>query len=98
MKTDFSQLPREEVEARITTMLLGEMPAEEAAELMEFVLRDAELLKLHDELKRTISLVTEASAQEEPMKLSAGRREELLESFKMVKPPELAEKPRRESW
>jgi hypothetical protein len=92
MKTDFSQLPREEIEARITTMLLGEMPADEAAELMEFVSRDSELLKLHDELKRTISLVTEAAAGDEAMKLSEGRREQLLESFKMVKPPELAEK------
>ena len=55
MKTDFSQLRREEVEARITTMLLGEMPADEAAELMDFVSRHSELLRLHDELKRTIS-------------------------------------------
>ena len=60
MKTDFSKLPREEIEARITTVLMGEMEAEEARELMDFVSGDAELMRLHDELKTTISLVLEA--------------------------------------
>src|SRR3954468_10834150 len=97
MKTDFSKLPREEIKARITTMLLGEMPADEAAELREYIIYDDALQKLHDDLKQTISLVTEVSAQEQPMQLAAGRREKLLESFKMVRPPELAPKAGRES-
>ncbi len=97
MKTNFSKLPREEIEARITTMLLGEMPADEAAELRDYISQDTELQKLHDDLKQTISLVTEASAQEQPQQLSAGRREALLESFKMVRPAELTPKPERES-
>jgi uncharacterized protein YegL len=82
MKTDFSKLPREEVEARITSMLFGEMPADEARELMEFVAGDVELMRLHDELKATISLVQEASRSAES--LSERKREKLLESFKVV--------------
>src|SRR6185436_6074160 len=97
MKTDFSKLPREEIEARITTMLLGEMPADEAADLREYISQDSDLQKLHDDLKQTISLVTEASALEQPMQLSAGRREDLLRSFKMVRSAELVSKPARES-
>src|SRR6185295_17528123 len=97
MKTDFSKLPRKEIEARITTMLLGEIPADEAAELREYISQDTELQKLHDDLKQIISLVTEACAQEPPQQLSAGRREALLESFKMVHSPELAARGKRES-
>src|SRR5688572_30894547 len=82
MKTDFSKLPREEVEARITTMLFGELGGDEARELMEFVAGDAELLRLHDELKATISLVQEASHA--PVSLSEGKRERLMQSFKVV--------------
>jgi len=88
MKTDFSKLPRAEVEARITTMLMGEMSADEACELMEFVSGDAELLQLHDELKTTVSLVAEASMPEEAVALSEGRRQELLQAFKTVRPPD----------
>jgi Mg-chelatase subunit ChlD len=82
MKTDFSKLPREEVEARITTMLFGELDADEARELMEFVAGDTELMRLHDELKATISLVQDAS--DAAVSLSEGKRERLLQSFKVV--------------
>lgn len=92
MKTDFSKLPREEIEARITTMLLGELPENEAVELMEFVSNDADLLKVYHELRRTISLVDEASELSERVTLSEDRREKLLASFKSLQPPELAEK------
>lgn len=88
MKTDFSKLPREELEARITTMLMGELEAEEARELVEFVAGDAELMQLHEELKATIGLVREATAAES--RISEGKREALLASFKMVTAPELA--------
>src|SRR6476469_5262022 len=89
MKTDFSKLPREEIEARITTMLLGEMAPDEAGELMDFVAGDSELLRIHDELRKTISLVSEATEAVEHAGLSDGRREELLREFKVVRPVEL---------
>jgi Mg-chelatase subunit ChlD len=98
MKTDFSQLPREEIEARITTMLMGEMTEEEARELMEFVSTDAELLQLHNDLKATISLVAEASSATEQPILSEARREELLQGFKTVRSPELRERRNWAQW
>src|SRR5687768_14857889 len=84
MKTDFSKLPREEVEARITMMLVGELSADEARELMEFVAGDTELMRVHDELKATIGMVREATAVGAKEKISEDKREALLASFKVV--------------
>jgi len=80
---------RKQIEARITALLLGELPADEA-ELLRFTIsQDTELQKLHDELASTIVLVRDvvkapaaASEKSEPLKLSADRREKLLATFK----------------
>jgi len=48
---------REQIEERITALLLGELPAAEAELLRWTISRDASLQRLHDELQATISLV-----------------------------------------
>ncbi len=87
---------REQIEARLTALLLGELPAEEAELLRYTIAQDAELKKLHDELAATIVLVREAektsadvSAEKFPaLKLSEVRREKLLAHFKTSPPPD----------
>src|SRR3954462_9672984 len=89
--------PKEELESKITALLLGELPEQEAAALRLSIAADPELSKLHDRLKLAIELVREtiatpldepASAAEAP-RLSEERRERLLETFKVVRPKEL---------
>ena len=53
------QPSREQIEARITALLLGELPAAEAELLRWTISQDADLQKLHDELQSTIILVRE---------------------------------------
>ncbi|MBW8863522.1 MAG: hypothetical protein JF609_01085 [Verrucomicrobia bacterium] len=87
---------REEIEARITALLLGELPAEEARLLRWTISQDAGLQKLHDELQSTIVLVREAkknpadeaSEPSAPLKLSDERRQKLLAHFKTPRPKE----------
>ena len=88
---------REEIEAKLTALLLGELPAEEAQLLRWAIAQDAALAKLHDRLKLTIGFVREVAAtpaeatpaQAAPLKLSGDRREKLLAHFKTVAPQEL---------
>ncbi|HEX7470824.1 MAG TPA: secretin N-terminal domain-containing protein, partial [Verrucomicrobiae bacterium] len=95
---------REEIEVRLTALLLGELPAEEAALLRWAIEQDAELAKLHERLKRAIELTREVAANPAetatthtaPLKLSDERREKLLAHFKTVKPKEFAPKKRPE--
>ena len=54
--------PREELEVRLTALLLGELSAEEAAALREIIAKDTHLAGLHERLKRAIDLVREAAA------------------------------------
>lgn len=90
--------PREQLEVRIVALLLGEASAFEAAELEAALAQDKELAAFHDEMKRTIGLVQDTSTQfkpvpapvENPPKLSPERREKLLQTFKVIAPPELA--------
>ena len=97
--------PREALEARLTALLLGELPSEEVAPLRQTIAQDAELARLHDRLKQAIELVraTSASPEQEQLrnpdqsKLSAGRREKLLETFKVVRPKELTRR-RTVNW
>lgn len=97
MKPDSPQPSREEIEARLTALLLGELPAEEASLLRWAITQDPQLAKLHDRLKLTIGLVREVaaspvestSAQTAPLKLSDERREKLLAHFKTIAPKEL---------
>src|SRR3954468_4888250 len=89
--------PKEELESKITALLLGELPEQESAALRLTIAADPELSKLHDRLKLAVELVREtviAPADEPapPMdapKLSQERREQLLEAFKVVRPKEL---------
>jgi Mg-chelatase subunit ChlD len=103
MNSDTPNTPREEMEARVTALLLGELSAEEAAVVRQAIEQDVELAQLHERLKRTISLVGEATAspgapaaaQPLPLKLSDARRQKLLQHFKTVAPKEFSQPPRR---
>src|SRR5213592_2025021 len=108
MNSDFSPSPREELEARITALLLGELPANEAEMLRRRIAEEPDLVRLHEQLKQTIGLVREAAAspqQEvvpaEAPKLSSERREKLLEAFKITRPKEFKprmSKAKRREW
>jgi Mg-chelatase subunit ChlD len=82
------QPSRAEIEVKLTALLLGELPEEEARLLRWTVAQDPELQQLHDQLQRTIGLVREVAAKPEapgdaaPLKLSADRREKLLAHFR----------------
>jgi Mg-chelatase subunit ChlD len=85
MNPDPNNLPREELEVRITALLLGELEAAEAASLRELIERDADLARLHREIGQTLALVREAVAQPaEPStaavlpRMAEGKREALL--------------------
>ncbi|TAK92564.1 MAG: prepilin-type N-terminal cleavage/methylation domain-containing protein, partial [Verrucomicrobia bacterium] len=89
MNPELPQTPREELELHITALLLGELSADEAAAVRAAIAKDAELSKLHDDLKQTILLVRKAviSGSEqvtepaEQFKLSEERRKKLLTAF-----------------
>src|SRR2546425_2430732 len=97
---------REELEVRLTALLLGELSAEEAAALRELIAKDAQLAGLHERLKRAIDLVREAAAtgtepataQAAPLRLSDERRQKLLAHFKTVSPKEFITRPRLREW
>src|SRR5688500_7218433 len=89
----------EELEARITALLLGELTGEEAAALRKEIEGRPELKALEARLKLTIGLVEEAIASQpaelavpEGLKLSEEKREKLLASFRTVKPAEFRER------
>src|SRR5437867_1593295 len=106
MNPEIPRTPREELEAKLTALLLGELPADEAFALGRAIEQDAELAKLYARLKATVGLVQEATvaaaAQSAPspdLKLSSERREKLLAQFKTVKPKEFAEPEKhRTTW
>ena len=82
---------RDEIEAKLTALLLGELPEEEARLLRWTIAQDEELMALHDRLKLTIGLVREVSAhpsETAPLKLSDERRKKLLAHFKTPRPRE----------
>ncbi|MEY4385387.1 MAG: hypothetical protein RLY20_670 [Verrucomicrobiota bacterium] len=89
MNPDQPLTPREELELRITSLLLGELSEAETASVRAEIARDAELQKLHDDLKQTIVLIREAAmapndstpAPSEPLKLSDERRAKLRAAF-----------------
>jgi Mg-chelatase subunit ChlD len=104
MNPEVPSMKREDLEAKVTALLLGELPAEEAALLRELIARDAGLARWHDRLKLTLGLLRETIAMPEvapaaPPKLSPERREKLLAHFKTVAPKEFAKSPERKtSW
>jgi Mg-chelatase subunit ChlD/type II secretory pathway pseudopilin PulG len=96
---------REELEARLTALLLGELPEDQAAALRREIEHDSELAKLYRQLEKTIVLVREVAApaaDEEikepatPLRLSEDRRQKLLAHFKTVAPKEFANPRKRE--
>lgn len=97
------QPSREQIEARLTALLLGELPAAEAELLRWSIARDPELRALHDQLKLTIGFVREAmknpagapAEREAPMKMSQERRQRLLAHFKTERPKPLVPPLRR---
>ncbi len=88
------QPSREEIEAKLTALLLGELPEEEAKLLRWAIEHDAGLAKLYEQLKRTIGIVREVSvkpaesdsAESAALKLSGERRQKLLAHFKTPRP------------
>jgi hypothetical protein len=103
MKPEKPKSPRQELEASLTALLLGELPADKAAALRELMAKDGELARLYERLEQTIGLVRETAVPTEettlhsaPLKLSTKRREQLLAHFKTVAPKEFAKPNRRE--
>ena len=106
------QPSREQIETRITALLLGELPADEAALLRYTIAQDPALKQLHDELQSTLVLVREAAknpgepalARSAPLQLSGERRQKLLTHFKTPRPhpapqePLFWLKPIRKKW
>ena len=96
------QSPGEELEIRITALLMGELSPDEAAALQTQIAGDAALTALHARLRRAVELLREASAipeqpaLQEPLRLSSGRRERLLAHFAGAKPAPVIVKPRRD--
>jgi len=96
MNPETPQPSRDEIEAKLTALLLGELPAPEAQLLRWAISQDAALGKLHDRLKLTVGFVREVAAspaeatpaQTAPLKLSSERREKLLAHFKTIAPKE----------
>jgi Mg-chelatase subunit ChlD len=88
------QPSREQIEARITALLLGELPADEAELLRWTISQDPDLQKLHGRLLLTVGLVREtiahpaeaAAEKSVPRKLSDERRNKLLAFFKTPRP------------
>lgn len=98
MSFESPQSPRDAMEARITALLLGELSAEEEGTLRAALAQDAALAQLHERLSRTLGLVREAAGSlreettppAEALRLSAERREKLLQYFKVIPNPALA--------
>ncbi len=102
MNPESPKSPREELELRLTALLLGELSAAEAAAVRAALAKDPELARLHEDLKATIRLVREAtvsssdaaSAQTPPNKLSEERRKILRTHFAIPPLKQSDRKPR----
>ena len=100
--------PQAEREARLTALLLGALPAAEAAELRAQIAADPQLAALYERLQRTVDLLRQAAvgsgpesatAEPPPRRLSESRRQELLARFKTVAPREFVAPQKREmAW
>src|ERR1700678_1086327 len=95
MTNDVPPMNREDLEAKVTALLLGELPESEAALMRELIARDAGLARLQERLELTLQLLRETTAADAaapapsmPLKLSQERREKLLAHFKTVAPKE----------
>ena len=77
---------RDQVEARLVAMMLGEASAFDEEQLRELLKKDSELAKFHAEMKQSIPLLKEALAAEEKhlankVQLSRRRRRVLKHKF-----------------
>ena len=98
MNPELPQDPNEQREAEVTALLLGELPQEKAAALLQAIERDPDLGRLHQRLKHAIELDRSISPglDEQPGRESAHfiifeqRRQRLLQQFKTLAPPEFA--------
>ena len=87
MNSEKPLTPREELEVRLTALLLGELSAEEAATFEEQIARDPELAATHARLRQAIELLREATAIPDltahptPAALSTERRQKLFQHF-----------------
>src|SRR5665213_3546 len=91
MSPDLPPNPREELEAKVTALLLGELSPEEAARMEEMIAKDAELGRLRQQLILTMGLLRESAVLSDSLKLSAARREKLLARFKTITPEEFVQ-------
>jgi autotransporter-associated beta strand protein len=84
--------PREEMEMRLTALLMGELPPEEATALEAQVAADPVLAALQARLRKAVELLREASNEPEapaspaPVRLSSERRARLLAHFQTPRP------------
>lgn len=103
MNSEKPLTPGEELEIRITAMLMGELSPDEAATLRGQLVESAELQALHDRLSNAFDLLRAAAPlgdvidQSQPLRLSNERRERLLKRFKAtaVRSPEITQIPRK---
>jgi type II secretory pathway pseudopilin PulG len=103
MNPEPPKTPREELELRLTALLLGELSEYGAANVREAIAKDPELAKLHDDLKQTIRLIRLAATNaDQPaptevtqLSLSEERRKKLLTAFAIPPLKEKDRKPKR---
>ncbi len=92
MNPDAPRTPREELEIKITALLMGQLAPEEVAEVEAQIAANPELAELHTRLARAAELLREAWALKDaptpaaPRQLSKERREQLLAKFRGIKP------------
>jgi Mg-chelatase subunit ChlD len=106
MNPDSPKTPREELEARVTALLLGQLSADEAEALRQIIAQDPELARLHRRLKLAVELARETAkspqadlVKPDTLKLAPERRAALLASFAAPQPIKVAwhsRVPRRE--
>ncbi len=88
MKTAIPTHPPEELEVRITALLLGELSAGESAQVRSEIGRNPEMQQLHDRLQLTMGIVqatlasTDESVSMSVPKLSEDRRQRLWQHLK----------------
>ena len=96
MNPDTPNPLREELEARLTALLLGELNPDDAELLRKFIAQDPALSAQFERLKLTVELVRETAKDpieqpaEAPLRLSDRRRQLLLAHFKTIRPREFA--------
>ncbi len=104
MNPEPTPTPREQIEMRLTALLMGELSTEETVALHALLAADPELAKLHARLRQAMELLREATAEPEPAtptpaRLSSERRERLLAHFQGSAPqPAPIVKVTRRDW